>query len=136
MTERTQNRKLAVFLFFGLVCAMFAYFVYFFVTEQFDPIWTRGWSRPAVNTSVTQRNGQYILFIDEEKTIGNLKITYRGQAAKAVLLDVVITDLDPDYAYLRQIPIEAARQQFMVGDQAFVVESSGSQQIKIAPADQ
>jgi hypothetical protein len=50
-------------------------------------------------------------------------------------LDLVITDLDPDYAYLRQIPIETARKHFILGDQEFKLKSNGSQQIKIVHAN-
>lgn len=77
-------------------------------------------------------DGPYPLLIDKEQTVGNLKITYRGLESKTLLLDLVILELDKDYAYHRRIPIKDAKSGFRLSDQAFYTQYIGPTKIDLA----
>ena len=133
MTEQTRSRKLVVFLFFAFIVAVFGFFTYAFVTNKYaDPRWKRLRAVPAPTPVAPPINGPYPLYVDKAQTIGNLKITYRGIESKTLLLDLVILDLDKDYAYLRRIPIKKAKSGFHLSDQAFFAQYIGPTKIDLA----
>ena len=133
MTEQTRSRKLVVFLFFSFIVAVFGFFTYAFVTNKYsDPRWQRLRAVPTSKPVAPPKNGPYPLYIDKEQTVGNLKITYRGLESKTLLLDLVILELDQDYAYRRRIPINEAKSGFRLSDQPFYTQYIGPTKIDLA----
>ena len=133
MTEQTRSRKLVVFLFFSFIVAVFGFFTYAFVTNKYsDPRWSRLREVPTQKPVTPPKNGPYPLYIDKTQAVGNLKITYRGIDAKAILLDLVILELDKDYAYHRRIPVNEAKNGFRLSDQAFYTQYIGPTKIDLA----
>lgn len=132
MTEQTRSRKLVIFLFFSFIVAIFGFFTYAFVTQKYsDPRWARLRVVPTSQPVAPPKDGPYPLSIDKEQTVGNLKITYRGLESKTVLLDLVILELDQDYAYHRRISIKEAKNGFRLSDQAFYTQYIGPTKIDL-----
>ena len=122
-----------VFLFFSFIVAVFGFFTYAFVTQKYaDPRWSRLGYIPTPTPVAPPKDGPYPLFIDKAQTVGNLKITYRGLESKTLLLDLVILDLDQDYAHRRRIPIKEAKSGFRLSDQAFFAQYIGPTKIDLA----
>lgn len=67
-----------------------------------------------------------ILPLNQPVAVAGLQITYRGiNDAGRILLDTVILELDPDYAYPRVLGLSEARKGFTLFDQHFELKNAG-----------
>lgn len=122
MTEQTQSEKWRTILFFCFAGILFCYLVYSVVTSN---VTYDQWQLTHVSGSTSLKpDDRLTLPKDKQKTIGKLKITYRGIRAKSVIIEFALTDLDPNYAYRRIIPINEAKHGFRLSDELFRLESA------------
>jgi hypothetical protein len=124
-------------LFWLAVCGLFGYFIYFLVTEGTDPTYQRLYTRSVTNTAKpinSPDDTNFLLPKDRTQTIGNLKITYRGTRDQMIILDFVLLDLDPQYAYRRRIPQDEARRGFYLSAHHFVVDSVNQHSLRLIRA--
>jgi hypothetical protein len=128
----TLNRKWFVaflLFFFGIV--VFTFF-YFLATRLFDPTpYIKRFSNKsstavkapdAAPKTISERvvnAGTFTLKRDQAARIGNAKVIYRGiEAGSKFRMDVIVLDLDPDYAYPYYFGIASAKNGFgLVGRQ-------------------
>ncbi len=65
-------------------------------------------------------------------TVDKVKLTYLGISDDALIIDVTILDLDPEYAYRREIPMPVAESGFSLGQQQYRLISAGNLKLKIS----
>lgn len=74
---------------------------------------------------------------EQWKSVGGLKLRYNGLDGPHLLIDVIIEQLDPEFAYTHRIPIKDAKAGFRLVDQgfslAFVRESRISLKLEEIP---
>ena len=124
--------KWVTFWFFLPSSIALAYF--FFYLSTFTPEATAIPSARAANTTyqVTPASPErVILSKGTPQTLDNVRLTYLGLQADAVVIDVTILDLDPDYAYRRSIPTQAAEQGFSIAQRHYRLISAGNSRLKI-----
>ena len=131
MDRKRMNRWVAFWFFLPSSIAL-AYFVYYLST--FTPeAGVIGTARAEGSSYriVPASPDRVILSKGTPQTIGNIRITYIGIQADAVVIDVTILDLDPDYAYRRSIPTRVAEQGFSIAQQRYQLISAGSSRLKM-----
>ena len=119
MTRQELKKNWAVILFFGSLFLIFSYLIYFLTTGTYDQSARRWVSRTEVRDLIPQGDGNFILKNDVPVITGNLKITYHGMRAGALLIDLVLLELDPVYAYRYRIPVARARKEFSLSNSRF-----------------
>jgi hypothetical protein len=72
-----------------------------------------------------------VLRRDEKNSFGKVDVVYRGVEDDHVRLDVFIRDLDPHYAYRREIAYGAAKKGFRLGGVHFELISAGRSKAKL-----
>mgnify|MGYP000055993844 CR=1 FL=1 len=109
------------FCFFSITGFCFVSLVYYLVTFTPDPANKFGVATATAGTSVPQSTAPDSIYLKRGKmqSIDGLQITYRGIEAGALLIDVTLIDLDPDYAYRRRIPRNTALQGFQMASRHF-----------------
>jgi len=84
------------------------------------------------NRSAEAANGRYVLYLDQNRTIGKVNLIYRGLAGDAIcLIDVIIPDLDPERPYQYRLDIETAEKGFRMAGRNFKLETTGKNYIRI-----
>lgn len=137
MATLTGGKSLVV-LFFTIVIAVFAYFIYFLVSGKTDPAYywqRRGRLTPttAVSRPLDAAPAKSLILIrNKVQTVGKLRITYLGLADKYLRFDVNLLDLDPDYTYRYTIPREQARKRFRIADQYFRADTTSNSKIRLS----
>jgi hypothetical protein len=137
MSENVHNQKWLAISFFVVCNLIFFALIYTIVHNPTDSAYTNSMdsarSNPESKTkdSGLSKDGLLILLKDQQADMEKVRLTFRGFSSGALLLDLVLLDLDPQYVYHRQIPVEAARQGFQVSDQRFKVISVNRQRLKL-----
>lgn len=72
-----------------------------------------------------------VLRRDVKSRVGNVAVIYRGIKDDHVRLDVFIPELDPQYAYRREIDYRSAKQGFRLGGVRFELISAGRSKAKL-----
>jgi len=138
MSENVRRQKWLAISFF-LVCVLtFAALSYTIISGSTDRAYSN-WmasarSKPEGSTNdkgIWQEDGLLVMLKDEQVDLENVQLTYRGLSSGDVLLDLVLLDLDPQYVYHRQIPVEAARQGIQVSNWRFKVISANRQRLQL-----
>jgi hypothetical protein len=129
MMERTQTKKWWVVLFFSSAGLLFGYFVYFLASGITDPAYGQWLSNSQPAPAVAQTDDSFLLPKGEGLVVDRLKIIYRGAEARAINIDLVLMDLDGQYAYRHKIPIEDAKRGFFLSGRRFRVASFNSQKV-------
>ena len=130
------SRGIAV-LFFTLVIALFAYFIYFLAVGNTDPAyyWQQNANRkPAASTAkaVTGTPSQRLLLMrNKPQTIGKLRLTYLGIADKHLIFDVNIMDLDPNFAYRYTIPLARSKKRFRIAETYFQAQATSRSKVRL-----
>ncbi len=81
--------------------------------------------------SGTEARVRVVLQRDIRNSFGKVDLVYRGVEHDQLKLDVFIRDLDPDYAYRREIDLRAARGGFRLGGVHFELVSAGRTKAKL-----
>lgn len=139
MATNLGGRGVAI-LFFTLVIALFAYFIYFLVAGNTDPAYywqrqnqraTRTLTPPTSGKRGTPLDKGLILIRNKAQTVGKLRITYLGLADKHLLFDVHLLDLDPNFAYRYTIPLNQAKERFRIAEQYFKAHATSNSKIRL-----
>ena len=133
MDEVLKN-KWMVRLFFAGTALFFTGFVLYIVRNPRTPGYR--WARPmpaAVSKSqVSFEPGDKIsMTLMQEYTIGTNRFLYRGLDAGNLRFEVVIPDLDPDYAYSHRIPIQAAKRGFQLAGREFRLVKASRAKVRL-----
>lgn len=117
MKERIQDKNWLAVVFFVTIGLLLAYLVFHMATVERT---FRPWVAPAGRSDPTaEKTGSILLTRARPVTVGKLKLTYQGISKKSLVIDMALTDLDPDYAYRYWIPIDKAKQCFRMSDRYF-----------------
>ncbi len=130
--DRPRMNNWIAFWFFLPSSIAIAYFIFNLATLPPDQIKAGPKTDYASYQIVPASPDRVILTRDIPRTIDNVKLTYIGMDADAVVIDVTILDLDPDYAYRRAIPKHIAAQGFKMAQQQYRLISAGESRLKIA----
>jgi hypothetical protein len=129
MNDTVSRKWFKVFLLFFLGIIVFTLF-YYATTRLFDPTpyilrfsgksaTTRS-APAAAQKTISERvvkSGMFTIKRDQAARIGNSKIIYRGIEGDATFkIDVIVLDLDPDYAYPYYLNIKSAKKGFRIAD--------------------
>lgn len=128
--ERT-NKWLAVGIFLPSAL-IFAYFIHYLAIFLLNPPPTQNGGaqiqstlvRPGPSDKVVLAKGQLV-------SLGNVHLVYRGLDSDAIVLDVTLQAMDPEYAYRRRITKQMARQGFHVDQQRYKLVSASKSRLKI-----
>lgn len=115
--ENTWSYKWVVILFFGIVGIMFTASVIYLFTGNVAPdtYWGRQWRLPKSEESPTLLSAdKYVLERDQGISIGNRIFFYKGRQDDLIRLDVIIPELDRQYAYSFKIDIEKTKGGFEI----------------------
>lgn len=110
MRENTHGQRWVIISFFLVIGLFFLYFVIFIASGSHDPAYSR--YQKAVDRQIqamASDDGRIVLPRDVEKTVGELRLTFRGIADGKITLDVVILALDSQYPYRHRIAVGDAR---------------------------
>ena len=133
MNQRTKSRKWAVILFFSALGLVLGYFVTILISVSSKPTPPQWYVRPQpVVTTPDSHSDQFILVTHRQQVIGNIKITYRGVIDDEIVFDIVVMDLDPQYAYIRRIPVARAKNGFQLSSERFRLLSAGERNMQIS----
>lgn len=137
MSENVRSQKWLVISFF-LVCSLifFAliYTIIYGTADRDYANWmaaTRSNPGASSNDAGVFKDDQIVLVKDRLVNLEKMKMTYRGVSSGVLQLDLVLLELDPQYEYHRQIPIEKAKQGFQVSDLRFKAVSINRQRLKL-----
>lgn len=126
-----QKRYLTTFCFFFPSSLVLAYFVFYLAT--FTPANLN--IGPAYGSAsahiVPSSPNKVVLVKGRSQTIGKIEMTYRGLDAGAVLIDITLLELDPQYAYHRKIPRDSARQGFWLAQKHYRMLSAGRSRLRL-----
>ena len=81
--------------------------------------------------SVDSSRVRVVLRRDVRNSFGKVDVIYRGKQDDQIKLDVFIRDLDPDYAYRREIDQREAEDGFRLGGVRFDLISAGRTKAKV-----
>jgi hypothetical protein len=137
MSENVRRQKWLAISFFLVCVLIFAALIYTIIFGSTDRAYSNlmasARSKPegSTNNKGISQDGLLVMLKDQQVDLENVLLTYRGLSSGAVFLDLVLLDLDPQYVYHRQIPVEAARQGFQVSNRRFKVISANRQRLKL-----
>ena len=75
------------------------------------------------------------LNLDQWKSIDGLKLRYHGLDGPFLLIDVIIPQLDPQFAYSHRLAIKDAEKGFRLFNRAFTLDSVRQSRIRLKLAD-
>lgn len=76
--------------------------------------------------------GKLVLVKGRKQSLGSLQIIYRGLEANAILIDITLMELDPQYAYRHRISLKRAKHGFQMADRKFRLMSATPSRLKIS----
>ena len=135
--EETSKRRWTTVVFFSALLLLFCGFIYFLVFMPKDSRYSRirSQSQPTSNSTIGVHNSKesdrVVLPLDQRIVFNDLILIYRGKRSGTLFLDVIITDLDPNFAYHHAIPTSEAKKEFNVASQRFKLISSSNSLIRI-----
>ena len=121
MDEVLKN-KWMVRLFFIGTAVFFTGFVLYIIANPKIPgyMWSRPQPAAPVEKNVALVPGDEIaLVVERETVIGKNRYLYQGRIDGKVVFQVVIPDLDPEYAYVHRVPIADAQKGFRLAGRTF-----------------
>lgn len=127
--ERTQQKKWLVVLFFTCVSLVFGYFIYFLASGVTDPAYGQWLSNTQPAPASALADDSILLTRDQPLVFDRMKITYRGVEAENMVIDLVLMDLDSQYSYRHEIPLNNARQGFLLSNHPFKVASFNTRKV-------
>jgi hypothetical protein len=130
--DQARMNKWSAFCFFLPSSLALAYFVFYLATFSPAPVGRQPLARNAPSPVAPASPERVILSRGTPQTVGKVRLTYEGMKADALVIDVTIPDLDPEYAYHLNIPTETARQGFRIAEHHYRLISAGRSRLKIA----
>ena len=137
MPENVRSQKWLAISFFIVCNLIFFALIYTIISGSADREYAN-WmastrSSPGSNSkdAANGKDNQIVLIKDQRINLEDLQMTYRGLSSGVLDLDLVLLELDPQYEYHRQIPIEQAKQGFQVSDRRFRLISINRQRLTL-----
>lgn len=120
-------------LFFSITGIVFSLSIYLITVSASAPLATPAAVASAANAPPYPDDPQVkvVLQRDIPTRLGKLDIIYRGVQDRKLRLDVIVLELDPDYAYRHAIALDRASQGFRLGGVALQLLSARGSRAKI-----
>ena len=133
MKAHTKSNKWLIALFYFILSLLFAFLIHkiFTFDMSFDE-WRASYRNRQLQHAKAQKEDKSIITVNAQKTIGNVKITYRGLDGQAILFEFIIAEMDPDYRYVRRLPIKEATQGFYLATQYIRLISASPYKMEIS----
>ena len=133
--EETKKRRWLIILFFTVLTVLFSSFIYFGYKGPIDPRYRRRLEETVQQyrkeASAKKDTINVVLSKGQKRQIGNIILGYRGIEKDALLIDVVILELDPQTTYPHKIPTSKKKQEVRLGGQPFKIVSAGKSTIQL-----
>lgn len=120
--EKSFSYKWVVIIFFGLAGIAFTASVFYLMAGNVAPdtYWGRKWTLPKSKDDVLSISpAKIVLELDQGTPIGDRTFFFRGRRGDGILLDVIIPEIDRNYAYPFTIGLEEAKNGAAVADIRF-----------------
>lgn len=78
-----------------------------------------------------QVDSSIVLFIGQAKSVGKIKLIYRGSKKKKINIDVIIPELDPKTTYRHSIDETEAKRGFRLSEENFILISSSKSKLQL-----
>lgn len=135
--EETRKRRWMMVLFFGLIASLFVGFIYLALTGPRDPRYRRRLEEAAASFKQELKSRKPVdtvnifLPVGERVRIDNNVVIYRGQENKTALIDVFITDLDPQTPYRHRIARDEIGNEIRLGGHSYRIISIGGKKLRL-----
>ena len=135
--QETSKRRWTTIIFFSVLSILFCGFIYFLVfmpkDMRYRGIQSQQHTGPgsATESRVAMDPERIVLPREQRIVFENLILIYKGIQDRSIYLDVIVTDLDPLFAYHHSIPISEAKNEFFLASQRFKLISSSQSLIRI-----
>ena len=130
--ESSRKSKWLTFWFFlpsSLAMAYFAFYLTSHASTAAEGVDPANGTPYRIQAAI---DGKLVLHKGQTRTVGKMKLTYQGLKDDRILLDVTLLDLDPGYAYRRDIPVRLAENGFWLAEQYFRMVSAGRSVLQIS----
>ncbi len=137
MSENVRSQKWLAISFFLVCNLIFFALIYAIISGSADRNYSEWMANTRSDTGTYSKDAgiskddPIIMVKDQRVNLEKLQMTYRGASSGVLRLDLVLLELDPQFEYHRQIPIEEAEQGFQVSDRRFKVISINRQRLKM-----
>lgn len=129
--DSARSQKWLIVSFFSAISLLFVYFIVSIVFDRTDKTYTARYERAREGPGSYHQGARINLIKDQPATVGKIRMTYRGRASGTLLMDLVLLELDPNYSYLRRIPLKDGRRGFIVSNRQFSVTSVSNRRLKL-----
>lgn len=126
-----RGQKWLIGSFFSAIGLLFLYFIVSIVLDRTDKTYTARLEHAREGPGSYQQGAKINLIKDQPATVGKIQMTYRGRDSGALLMDLVLLELDPNYIYSRRIPFKKGRHGFLVSNRQFSVISINDRRLKL-----
>ena len=137
MADYKRTNKWMIAIFFTAIGLFITYFVVFLLKGSPGSDYVR-WLNPRGRSNaapVVRDNieipGTILLPINQKMNYGNIIMKYLGLDNGDIILDIIIPEIDSEYAYLHRIPVKTAKQGFWLSDQQFKIISIDNSNLKL-----
>ena len=124
-----------MFLFFGLISALFAGFIYMAVFEpdpRYRQLETKAENyKQQLKKRIPVDTVNIILPVGERVRIDKNVFISRGMKNKMALIDVIITELDPQTSYRHVVPKRDTGNKIRLGGHSYQLKSITASKIKL-----
>ena len=141
MSENVRSQKWLAISFFVVCNLIFFGLIYAIITRSADLTYSN-WmgnfrASPEARSEVAEisKDNPIVLVKGQQIRVGRIELIYRGLSSGELRLDIVLLDLDPQYAYHREIPIAEAKKGIQVSDRRFKVLSVNRLNLKLLLLD-
>ncbi len=123
-------------LFFGFIAALFVGFIHLVVTGPPDPRYRRLENSAAnykqkLKSRLPVDTVNIFLPVGERVRIDKIVVVYRGLENKMALIDVFISDLDPQMPYRHAVPKSDSGKEIRLGGRFFQLKSVSAAKLKL-----
>ena len=135
--EETQKRRWLMVLFFGLIVSLFVGFMYLVLSGSLDKRYQQRLERAAADFKTQLKSRMPVdrinifLPIGERVRIDNNVAVYQGLDNQTALIDVYISDLDPQTPYRHRIQKTETGKEIRLGGHNYLLQSIGAKKLKL-----
>jgi hypothetical protein len=135
--EETQKRRWLMVLFFGLIVSLFVGFMYLVFSGSLDKRYQQRLERAAADFKTQLKSRMPVdrinifLPIGERVRIDNNVAVYQGLDNQTALIDVYISDLDPQTPYRHRIQKTETGKEIRLGGHNYLLQSIAAKKLKL-----
>ena len=126
-------------LFIGVLVGLTTAIFYGAYHGPWDPRLRNRWDRMATlnrPAPLAIQGDKITLLLGQALQLPKIKLIYQGLDKNQIHLAVYLMELDPEVAYMHQIPISKAKRGFRLGDQKMVLLSHSKQRLTLRISEQ